>query len=57
MKLVGFMLAPEHEENLEILAKELGWSRSRVIRELLAHAKVRTQPSIDVTSGAKVCVG
>jgi predicted DNA-binding protein len=57
MKLVGFMLAPEHEENLEILAKELGWSRSRVIRELLAHAKVRTQPSIDVTSGAKACVG
>jgi hypothetical protein len=57
MKLVGFMLGPEHEENLKTLAKELNWSRSRVIRELLAHVRVRSQPSIEVTSGAELCVG
>jgi predicted DNA-binding protein len=48
MKLIGLMVGDEHDERLDALAKQLGWSRSQLIRQLIAHAVVESTPSIRV---------
>jgi hypothetical protein len=48
MRIVGFTFPPETEAQLERLQQQLGWTRSRIIRELVACAVVQGQPSISV---------
>jgi hypothetical protein len=46
MKVIGLMFGDEHDERLDEISRQLGWSRSRVVRELVARAVVQGQPSI-----------
>jgi len=49
MKVIGLMFGDEHDELLNSLAQQLGWSRSKVMRELVSRAVIERQPSISVT--------
>jgi hypothetical protein len=47
LKVVGFNFRQEDEAHLQRLSAKLGWTRSQIVRELLARAVVEG-PSVDV---------
>jgi hypothetical protein len=46
VKLIGLLVGDEHDQRLDTIAEQLGWSRSRVVRELVSRAVVEGQPRI-----------
>jgi hypothetical protein len=50
VKIVNFVFRDEDEAKLQGLADRLGWSCVRVVRELLARARVAQEPSLDAVS-------
>ena len=48
MKVIGLMFGDEHDARLDAISEQLGWSRSKVVRELVARAVVQGQPTISV---------
>jgi hypothetical protein len=47
-KVVGFVLREQDEAHLQRLSTKLGWTRSQIVRELLARAVVEAEPGIRV---------
>jgi hypothetical protein len=55
LKVTGFNFTPEDERRLQQLTAQLGWTRSQIVRELLARAVVQG-PSVNVVLPSAVSV-